>query len=429
MGMKLLLVHNYYQHRGGEDVVFEAEARLLEDHGHHVLRYTARNTGLEDASRLGLGRKAIWNTDTYRELGKLLKGERPAVVHVHNTLPLISPAVYYAARAASIPVVQTLHNYRLLCPSAILFRDGHVCEACLHRSMPTPAVRYACYRGSRGASAAVAAMLGVHRVLGTWTRAVDLFLALTDFARDKFIEGGLPPGKILVKPNFTADPGVDAEPGDYALFVGRLSHEKGLRTLLQAWRQVGSRIRLRVIGDGPQGHLVEAAAQAGPGIDFLGRRAPADVVTAMTGARFLVFPSEWYETFGLAIIEAYAVGLPVVASELGAMSSLVKHRQTGLHFRPGDPAALVEQVEWALAHPEEMRVMGRNARREYEACYTPERNYDLLIDAYRSVARPGSDGDTGTAERRMRGAPAPVASTLTRSLEHARLGTESAEQG
>lgn len=410
MGMKVLLVHNYYQQRGGEDVVFEAETRLLEENGHRVLSYIARNTGLEGMSGGTLARKAIWNTDTYRELGKLLRSERPAVVHVHNTLPLISPAVYYAARAAGIPVVQTLHNYRILCPSAILFRDGHVCEACVRRSMPAPAVRYACYRGSRSASAAVAAMLGVHRLLGTWTRVVDLFLALTDFARDKFIEGGLPPKKILVKPNFTPDPGVRAEPGNYALFVGRLAPEKGLQTLLQAWQHVGSRIRLRVIGDGPQSHLVETAAQGGHGIEFLGRRDPADVVTAMSGAQFLVFPSEWYETFGLAIIEAYAVGVPVIASELGAMSSLVKHRQTGLLFRPGDPAALVQQVEWALAHPERMRAMGENARREYEARYTPQKNLSLLIDAYRRVIP----------------SCAAAASAPAESPGMARIGTESA---
>jgi glycosyltransferase involved in cell wall biosynthesis len=386
--MKILLVHNYYQQAGGEDVVFEAEAGLLEAHGHRVLRYTARNDRVAHLPQLTLGRMAIWNSATYRGVKSLLRQERPDIVHVHNTLPVISPAVYYAARAAGVPVVQTLHNYRLLCPSAILFRAGLVCEACIHRAVPMPGVRYGCYRGSRSASAGVATMLAVHRTVGTWRRGVDRFLALTEFARDKFIEGGIAAERISVKPNFTPDPGVQARNGDYALFVGRLVPEKGLRTLLQAWPRLGSRIRLRVIGDGPDAHLVKAAVEAGLAIEFLGRQRPADVITAMAGARFLVFPSEWYETFGLSIIEAYAVGLPVLASRLGSMSNLVKHGLTGLHFRPGDPDDLAARVDWAVAHPEDVRAMGRNARREYESCYTPERNYRLLLQIYQSVMRP-----------------------------------------
>ncbi|MFL5496385.1 MAG: glycosyltransferase family 4 protein, partial [Gemmatimonadales bacterium] len=357
-------------------------------------RYIAGNSGVADLPRVVLGGMAVWNRAAYRDLRRLLLSERPDLVHVHNTLPLISPAAYYAARAARVPVVQTLHNYRLLCPSGILFRDGQVCEACMHRAVPLPSVRYACYRGSRSASAAVATMLVVHRALGTWDRAVDLFLALTEFARGKFIDDGVPAEKILVKPNFTPDPGMQGTGGDYALFVGRLSPEKGVGTLLRAWRQVGSRLRLRIIGDGPEAALVGAAAQAGSGVEFLGRRDPAEVVKAMAGARLLVFPSEWYETFGLTIIEAFAVGIPVVASDLGAMSSLVQHRRTGLHFRPGDSDDLVRQIDWALAHPDEMRAMGRAARQEYEAHYTPERNYELLTQAYRSAIRL-HDGDGG----------------------------------
>jgi glycosyltransferase involved in cell wall biosynthesis len=420
MGMKLLLVHNHYQQRGGEDVVFEAEARLLEEHGHHVLRYQARNEGLEDVAGWTLARRTVWNGRTHRELRSLLGRERPAVVHVHNTLPVISPAVYYAARGAGVPVVQTLHNYRLLCPSAVLFRAGGVCEACLHRSIALPGVRHGCYRGSRAASGAVAAMLAAHRLIGTWRHAVDLYIALTNFARAKFIEGGLPAERIVVKPNFTRDPGVEATGGDYALFVGRLSAEKGVKPLLEAWQQLGGRVRLRVIGDGPEAHLVSNAVTAGLPVDFLGRREPDVVAAAMAGARFLVFPSVWYETFGLAIIEAFAVGLPVLASDLGAMSDLVQHRTTGLRFRPGDARHLVEQVEWALAHPEEMREMGRNARREYEKRYTPEANYGLLMDAYQTAMRrrlrpatvatapPTQGGDTAVAAAGQGGGQPPM---------------------
>ena len=387
MPLKLLLVHNYYQQRGGEDVVFEAEARLLEEHGHQVIRYEARNDGLDAMPAWALARQTLWNSRTYRDVQRLVGRERPALVHVHNTLSVISPSVYYAARQAGVPLVQTLHNYRPLCPSAVLFRAGAVCEACLSRAVAHPAVRYGCYRGSRVASAAVATTSALQRLLGTWTRCVDLFIALTAFARGKFIEGGLPADRILVKPNFTPDPKVTRSDGDYALFVGRLTPEKGVRPLLDAWRRLGSRIRLRIIGDGPATAEVSEAVRAGIAIDYLGRQPPHVVSSAMAGAKFLVFPSIWYETFGLTIIEAYATGLPVLASDLGAMRDLVKDGVTGLRFRPGDAEHLAAQVEWATANPDRLQVMGRNARREYESCYTPERNLGLLLETYERALR------------------------------------------
>ncbi len=394
--MKLLAVHNYYQQPGGEDAVFEAEAKLMEDRGHSVIRYSTRNDRVRHLSGPRLAGTTIWNGAVYRELLRLLEQERPSIVHVHNTLPLLSPAVYYAARSAGIPVVQTLHNYRLLCPSGILFRDGHPCEDCLHRSVPTPGVRHGCYRESRPATAAVAAMLTVHRLVGTWSRAIDLFIALTEFARAKYMAGGLHSEKVVVKPNFTHDPGVRASGGKYALFVGRLAPEKGFQVLLEAWRRLASRIPLLVIGDGPGADHVGRASQDHSGIQFLGRRSASEVITAMAGARFLVFPSLWYETFGLTIIEAYSVGIPVIASNLGAMSTLIQHRRTGLHFRPGDSDDLVRQVEWVLAHQDDVDQMGKNARLEYEAHYTPERNYSMLMDAYR-VATSGRRSGSGMA--------------------------------
>jgi glycosyltransferase involved in cell wall biosynthesis len=387
MPRKLLLVHNYYQQRGGEDVVFEAEARLLEEHGHEVLRYEASNDGLDTMPAWTLARRTVWNSRTYHDVRRLLERERPALVHVHNTLPVVSPAVYYAARRAGVPLVQTLHNYRLLCPSAVLFRQGAVCEACLHLTLAHPAVRYGCYRGSRAASAAVATTSALQRVLGTWHRCVDLFVALTDFARGKFIQGGLPPDRIVVKPNFAPDRRVERVDGDYALFVGRLSPEKGVQPLLAAWQRLGGRIRLRIIGDGPEAPAVTAAIRAGAAVDYLGRQGPDAVSAAMAGAKFLIFPSIWYETFGLTIIEAYAAGLPVLASDMGAMSDLVREGVTGLRFRPGDPEHLAQRVEWALAHPEDLREMGRNARREYESRYTPERNHGLLLEVYETALR------------------------------------------
>jgi glycosyltransferase involved in cell wall biosynthesis len=380
--VKLLLIHNYYQQRGGEDTVFEGEGRLLAEHGHTVLLYTARNQEVSTIPPVVLAKNTVWNHAVYREVGALIARERPDVVHVHNTLPLISPAVYYAARTADVPVVQTLHNYRLLCPRASFFRDGGVCEECLHARVPAPAIRHACYRGSRAATAAIAAMLVLHRGLGTWTDVVDLFISLSEFARDKMIAGGLPADKVIVKPNFSPDPGIRAGQGDYALFVGRLSEEKGLDILLKAWAALNVPIPLRVIGAGEWAEQVERVAQASAMVEWLGRRSPSEVSEAMAGARFLVFPSVWYEAFPLTIVEAFAVGLPVIASRLGSMTHLIRDQVTGLHFRPGDPSDLVEKVRWAWSHPDDMRCMGANARQEYEEKYTPERNYSLLIKAY-----------------------------------------------
>lgn len=388
--MKLLLIHNYYQQRGGEDGVFEGESRLLEQHGHSVLHYTAHNRVVETTSPMALARDTVWNHAVNREVAALIARERPSLMHVHNTLPRISPSIYYAAKAGGIPVVQTLHNYRLYCPSASLFRDGSVCEECLHTKVPVPAIRHACYRGSRAASAAIAAMLTIHRALGTWAHVVDLFIALSEFAREKLVSAGLPGEKVMVKPNFACDPGVRANGGDYGLFVGRLSREKGVDVLLKAWGALNAPIPLKIIGDGNCAPQVAQLVQTLPTVEWLGQCTATQVTAAMAGARFLVFPSVWYEGFPLTIAEAFAVGLPVIASELGSMSQLIHPHATGLHVRPGDPTDLAEKVEWAWAHPDQMRAMGENARREYEERYTPEQNYKLLMEAYGRVL-PGRD--------------------------------------
>ncbi len=381
--MKVVLVHNHYQQPGGEDAVFAAEAQLLESRGDQVVRYTAHNERVTTRGALALATTTLWNRQVYRELRGLLRRERPGIVHVHNTLPLISPAVYYAARAEHVPVVQTLHNYRLLCPNALLFRDGRVCEDCLGKSVPYPGVVHACYRGSRAASGVVAAMLTAHRALGTWSEQIDLYIALTEFAKRKHVEGGLRADMITVKPNFVyPDPGVGGGDGGYALYVGRLSPEKGVRTLLAAWERLGSRVPLRIVGDGPLAADVRAAAASSPAIGWLGQKPPEDVAKLIDGAAFLVCPSECYEGFPRVVIEAFAAGLPVIAADGGSLESLVEHGSTGLHFRSGDAAALASRVDWACAHADAVVAMRRRTRQEFEARYTADRNYEMLIGAY-----------------------------------------------
>jgi glycosyltransferase involved in cell wall biosynthesis len=380
--MKILLCHNYYQQPGGEDQVFADDMGLLACHGHEVVPYTVRNDAIRHMPAWKIAHKTLWNRETCREVRALIRRERPDVMHCHNTFPLISPSLYYAARRERVPVVQTLHNYRLLCPSGLLLRKGRICEDCLRRPLAWPALVHGCYRGSRVASAVVAAMLATHRASGTWSRAVTRYIALTQFARQKFIAGGLPAGRIAVKPNCVVpDPGPGSGQGGYAVFVGRLSQEKGVATLLTAWRQLAGQVPLRIVGDGPLREPVRAAADGLPGVQWLGWRPFEEVLAVIGDAALLVMPSIWYEPFGRTVIEAYAKGTPVLAARVGGMVELVDHGRTGLLFAPGsseDLAATVRQF-WADLPAAPMR---QAAREQYEANYTAEANYRMLMNIY-----------------------------------------------
>ena len=384
--MKVLAVHNSYQQSGGEDHVFLAEVALLESYGHQVVRYSTHNDRAAQMNRLTLAGAALWNHSTYRQLRTIIRRERPRIAHFHNTFPLVSPAGYYAARAEGVPVVQTLHNYRLLCPNALFFRDGRVCEDCMGKAIPWPGVVHRCYRGSRAASGLVTAMLATHRALRTWTEMVDVYVALTEFSRYKFIEGGLPTEKVAVKPNFVhPDPGPGRSRRGHALFVGRLSPEKGVGTLLAAWEHLEGRTPLKIVGAGPLTWQVIEAASRNPLVEYLGHRPAEEVQSLMKEASFLIFPSEWYETFGLVVAEAFATATPVIAANIGAVGELVDHGRVGLRFRPGDPEDLAAQVEWYFSHQEKHAWMRRQARAEFEAKYTAERNYQSLMEIYQSA--------------------------------------------
>jgi glycosyltransferase involved in cell wall biosynthesis len=387
--MKILSVHNTYQKPGGEDQVFPQEAELLRAHGHQVLLYQASNDQVTGVNPLVLLGNTIWNKPIHQELRALMRREKPDIVHVHNTFPVISPAVYYAANGEGIPVVQTLHNYRMLCPAATLFRDGHVCEECVTKPIPWPGVLHSCYRDSRLASAAAVAMLATHNYKQTWSKAISAYIALTGFARDKFIEGGFPAEKIFVKPNYLQnDPGAGEGQGNYALFVGRLTVEKGISTLIEAWRQIGNDLPLQIAGDGPQAAKVEKASREMESVTWLKWLPRPEIIERMKNASVLILPSTWYEGFPMIIAEAFAVGLPVIASNLGSMSSIVDHQRTGLHFEPGNAGALAEAVRWWTTHPDETAFMRSEARLEYETKYTAEENYAQMMNIYDSVLVP-----------------------------------------
>lgn len=396
--MKILLTHNSYQQAGGEDAVVAAEAALLAEGGHSVITYGRSNEELNGGGLIGqalAGLRTTWSSRSYQEITKLLKKEKPDVAHFHNTFPLISPAAYYACEEMGVPVVQTLHNYRLLCPGATFLRDGKVCEACLRKPVAWPGIAHRCYRGSRRATAAVAVMQTAHRALRTWQTKVNVYIALSEFARRKFIEGGLPEDRIVVKPNFIAgDFKPQTRPGKYAVFVGRLSEEKGAQVLVSAWRRMQTAVPLRIVGDGPL--LERLSREIGnsslPWVELSGRRTPEEVRSLMFGARFLISPSICYENFPLAVAESFASSVPVIASRLGSMSEIVQDGVTGLHFEAGNAADLAAKVEWAWTHAEEIQEMGRAARLEFEGKYTGEANYKRLMEIYEmAMAKPVSE--------------------------------------
>jgi len=390
--MRILLVHNYYQHPGGEDSVFSSEKAILDRAGHNVSVYERHNDEISHystAQKLALFQNTLWNEKSARDIQTILKQESPQIVHFTNTFPLVSPAAYYTCQRSGVPVIQTIHNYRLACPTATFFRDGQICEACLGKTPPWPGVVHACYRNSRVQSAVVAAMLTFHRWRKTWQEQVDLYIAITDFSRQKLAQIGLPPEKIVVKPNFLHfDPGQRTGQGNYALFVGRLSAEKGLHTLLKAWRDLPD-IPLKIVGDGPLMAELSTFVQEEEldQVELLGLKSREDVLAMLKGSRFLVFPSECYEGCPVTLLEAFACGVPVVISKLGGMIEIVEDRRTGLHFSYGESTELAEKVAWLWARPKETERMGQEARAKFEQSYTAERNYDLLMGIYKTLLR------------------------------------------
>jgi glycosyltransferase involved in cell wall biosynthesis len=394
--VKVLAVHNRYQKAGGEDVVFELETALLESRGDVVVRYTADNRDVDSYARLSLAVNTIWNRRTYRDVRALIREARPDVMHVHNTLPLISPSVYSAAYAEGVPVVQTLHNFRLMCPGALLFRDGTTCEDCVGTRTRWPAVVHGCYRDSRAATATIAVMLACHTAAGTWRDKVDRYIALSEFARARFIADGWPARKLAVKPNFLgSDPGRGGAREDFALFVGRLSPEKGVATLREAIRRTSACPPVKIAGDGP----LMPVSPDDPRVEWLGHQPRDRVLQLMRTAAFGIVPSESYETSPLTVIEAFATGLPVIATRLGTMAEMVTDGVTGLLYAFGDPSDLARKIEWAAAHPAAMAAMAANARREFEAKYTADRSYARLVDIYNEAIDERARHHTGEAQR------------------------------
>lgn len=377
--MRVLIVHNAYQYKGGEDSVVEAEIELLRNRGHAVELYARSNDEIATQSKLKLVQETFWSNRTLEDIVAVIAKFKPEVIHVHNTFPLISPSLYWAAAKAGIPIVQTLHNFRLLCPQAVFLREGKVCEDCLGH-VPWRSVVHGCYRESKAQSAVLAGMLTVHRAIGTWCNKVTRYITLNEFCRQKFINGGLPAERIVVKPNFVAFHKRYEKVRQGFLFVGRLSVEKGLSTLVTATAQL-SDVHLRVVGTGPELSVLAGVV----GVNYLGGLSNESVRNEMSQSIALVVPSICYETFGLVVVEAFSTCTPVIASNLGALAKLVEDGITGLLFEPGNANDLATKLKWAQQNPEKMRQMGRNARKKFESEYTENQNYKQLIAIYQEA--------------------------------------------
>jgi glycosyltransferase involved in cell wall biosynthesis len=380
--MRITILHNLYKHRGGEDAVVEAEADLLRQSGHAVqVELVSNNDIASMTDKMRTFVRAPFDPDRRPWAMNLFARTRPDVVHIHNFFPLLTPAVHHAARQHGAAVVQTLHNYRLLCAAATFSRDGAVCEKCLEGSNSWGIV-HRCYRGSVLGSLAVARMQWRAAQHRTWHSAVDRFVALTEFARGKFIAGGLPAERVVVKSNFAVGDKPTSRSRSGALYVGRLSAEKGVATLLQGWLDVPG-VQLRVIGDGPERRALEAMAPAN--VHFLGQLPQARVRELMQQSQCLIVPSVWYEGFPLVVAEAFAAGLPVLAARIGALGEVVVEGVNGRHFAPGDAASLAKVAREALSARSYLDQLSAGARATYETKYTPEINLRQLEAIYEAA--------------------------------------------
>ena len=387
--MRVLLVHNRYRVPGGEDAAVDRECAMLREAGLTVDLLEAGNDDIfGPVQKIKTAMLVSYSLSARGLVAGRIREFRPDLVHVHNFFPQLSPSVYDACRSHRIPVVQTLHNYRLVCANALLFREGKACTECLGRDFLWPAVRHGCYRESRMGSAAVAAMIGIHRIRRTWTDRVDRYIALTDFARDLFAgQAGIPAERISVKPNSAPDPGMGNGSGGYALYVGRFSVEKGIDTVLDAVNLgAGLGIPLKVAGGGPLQAGVEAAHSAGK-LEFVGFQDSGGVRDLMRNARVLLVPSHCFEGLPLVVPEAFGAGLPIIASRLGSLETLIEDGGNGLLVQPGDPAALIQAVSRLAADRTLEAGLRIKARQTYEKFYRPDANLRRLLDIYAQTCR------------------------------------------
>jgi glycosyltransferase involved in cell wall biosynthesis len=386
--VRVLFAHNRYQQSGGEDRVVSEESRMLEKRGHTVSLFLLDNdaiVGSLDSLRAGL--ESFYSRRTAHRLDAVLKSFRPDVIHVHNFQPTLSPAVFFCAKRAGVPVVHTLHNYRLICASAGLFRSGEICQDCVKARSFLPGIMHSCYRNSRLGSAAVGANMAFHSAIGTWTRRVDRYIALTESSRALLTQFRIPPELVRIKPNFVEDVAVGNGSGDFALFTGRLTEEKGINTLMEADRRFSLAMPIYVAGNGPlMSQIQQAAERPGSKLRILGWQERVEVQRLMREAKVMLVPSIWHEPMPMAIVESLATGLPVIATRMGGLPEIIDDGVTGKLIPPSDAEALAKAIEELATSHENLQAMRLAARSSYERRFSEDENYRILMNIYGEIS-------------------------------------------
>lgn len=382
--MKVLMMHNYYQQRGGEDAVFEAECQLLQSFGHTVETLTVHNDAISGTlKKLQTGLQTIYSLPSKKLIKAKIETFQPDIIHLHNFFPLLSPSIFDVTHQLNIPTVVTLHNYRLICPNALLMRDNQSCELCINQTFAWQGIRYGCYRNSKTSTIPVALMAGIHKLRKTWQNKVNQYIVLSEFSRQKFLHSSLQvsPEKIAVKPNVIFDAGVHTgSRQDYVVYLGRLSEEKGIQVVLETFEK--NSMPIKIIGDGPFKPQVQEAASHHPHIQYLGYQEKQTALSILKEARALVFPSICYENFPLAVAEAFSTGTPVIGTNLGGIAELIQDGINGLKFTAGNTQDLQAKLEFLYSDDVDYDGLVDNARRTYLEKYTPEQNYQQLMDIY-----------------------------------------------
>lgn len=386
--MRIVFAHNRYLHRGGEDESREQEMLALKNRGHQIFEYVTDNRDVAKSSYLSTGARSVWNRREKLRVDAFLRKTEADVLKVDNYFPLLSTSIFEAAQSLGVATVLSVRNYRVICPASTLYRDGAPCTKCVGKKFALPAVRHRCYRGSALQSLAVALGNAYGHVGGIWSRVIDNFIAVSEHVRNELVRGGFPSERISVKPNFIRDTGVGDGSGGYALYVGRLTPEKGISTLLDAWEQIGTVLPLKIVGDGPLQADIQARIKTFPGIEYLGRKPLEEVCELLGRATALIFPSEWSEPFGRAVIEAFSKGTPVIAADTPVVRTLVSHSSNGWLYRVGSSGALVEAVRRMMSDPMRLVEMRACARETYLQNYTPELNYLQMMEIFhRAISR------------------------------------------
>ncbi len=383
--MKILLIHNSYQQKGGEDSVFENEYRLLKEKN-TVEKLLFNNDNIKSSfDKLKIGVNSISNSRSAKSVEERIKEFNPDIIHVHNFFPIASPSIFYVAKNMNIPIVMTLHNYRLICPNALLFKNNEICEKCVNKLFAMDAVLHGCYRESKVQTFALALMNYIHKKRKTWNTKVDRYIALTKFAKNKILNSslGLDENQIIVKPNFVEDNGFEYDKEDYFLFVGRLSIEKGIELLLKSFEKNGK--KLLIIGGGPLEAMVKESVQKNTNIKYLGFQNKDFIIEKLKKAKALIFTSIWYEGMPMTILESFSTGTPVIAPNIGGPNEIVQDHINGLIYEANNLSSLTSKVNMLGSDNKMHRQLCLGARKSYEHRYTVAKNYELLMNSYEGV--------------------------------------------